>query len=147
MSTIDFRTVPRQPDQLRGEDLAQHQGEQMEQSEARHAAQIHELFGRGFAGEAVCLPDAYLSVLRGAWIWRENYTHFAHAVQDATDHDQVLKVLLQACRARKEGRDADLGPLLDTFMSACADAYSAEHASDLAKAERDMAEDEAKESR
>lgn len=144
MSTIDFRPVQRQPDQLRGEDLAQHHGEQMELSEARHAAQIHELFARGFAGEAVCLPDAYMG--KHGWLYRE-YGRFVNAAQESADNEAAFKVLLQACRARKEGRDAEIGPLLDTFMSSCADAYAADHASDLAKAERDSAEDEAKESR
>lgn len=119
----------------RAQDADERHADAMERSEAKHAAEIHALFARGFAGEAVKLPDAFQSTY-GEWV-RKDITDFANAAQAASDNEDAFRVLLAACKARKEGRDADLGPLLDTFMSACADAYCAEHASDLAKAERD----------
>lgn len=134
-AVLDFRAVARTADRPTADERAHLDGELLEQSEARAAAEIHELFARGFAGESVCLPDAYLS-RDGVWVHTE-YSRFPNAAQEATDNEAAFRVLLLACKARKAGEDT--GPLLDQFMSACADAYCADHAGDLAKAERDAA--------
>lgn len=137
-AVLDFRAVARVADRPDAEDRARDAGALLEQAEARAAAEIHELFARGFAGEAVRLPDAYLS-RDGIWVHTE-YARFPNAAQEASDNEDAFRVLLLVCRARKDGRDT--GALLDQFMSACADVYAAGHAGDLAKAERDAAEAE-----
>jgi hypothetical protein len=140
-AVLDFRAVARAADRPTAEERAHLAGEMLEQAEARNAAEVHELFDLGFKGEAVRLPDAYLS-RDGVWV-RTEYQAFATAAQEASDNEQAFRVLLLACKARKEGRDP--GPLLDQFMSTCADVYNAAHAGDLAKAERDAAEADARE--
>ena len=125
------------------EDQARRYGELMEQAEALASDEIHKLFARGFSGETVKLPDAYLS-RDDVWV-RTEYQSFAVAAQEASDNEQAFRVLLLACKARKAGQD--VGPLLDRFMSTCADVYAEEHAGDIAKAARDAEEAEAKEFR
>lgn len=138
---LQFRAVPRAADRPDAEDRARRYGDLMDQAEARAAAEIHELFARGFAGEAVKLPDAYVS-RDDVWV-RTEYQAFAVAAQEASDNVAAFRVLLAVCKAHKAGQN--VGPLLDQFMSACADAYAADHAGDLAKAERDAAEADARE--
>lgn len=133
-AVLDFRAV-RPCDRLDSSDRAARYADAFERAKAAHTSKIHESFTLGFSGKAVKLPDAYLC-RDGVWV-RTDHTPFASAAQEACDNEIAFSALLQACRARREGRDADACRLLDTFMTCCADAYSAEHASDLTKAQRD----------
>ena len=108
--------------------------EAFEQAEVNASTEIYAAFARGFAGEKVQLPDAYLDK-NGNWVRMNSNFSFTRMVSGLCDDEVAIGYLMQACKAHRCGHNP--GPLLNQFMHACAQAYCDEHATDLAKAARD----------